>query len=169
MVGDDPFSESGMIGGGDFETVVDNKRAPEGICIVQLMNVTSEISKTSGNRMWVWEFAIRNYTDPAEVGDEFNGEIVKVFTALSKSAAWKLEETLRALGVPIAEGGAVKFSKEQVLGVVCQASIKHQEYNNKTQVNIQALGAHPSGAGTKMPLPDIHTSSAGFGGEEIPF
>lgn len=171
MGSDDPFDQSfeGGIVGGDFEATVDVRRAPEGICLVQLMNVTAERSKSSGNRMWVWEFAIRKYLDPADVGEDFNGEIVKVFTALSKSAMWKLEETLKALGVPIGEGGAVKFSKEQVLGVVCKAAIKHSVYNDKPQVNIQALGPHPSGAGTKEPLPDIHATPAGFGGEDIPF
>lgn len=171
MVSDDPFSNNGFdggISGGEFEAVVDVRRAPEGICIVQLMNVSQERSKSSGNKMWVWEFAIRKYTDPAEVGDEFNGEIVKVFTALSKSAMWKLEETLKALGVKIGDAGAVKFSKDQVIGVVCKAAIEHSVYNDKPQVNIKALAPHPSGAGTKEPLPDIHGTSAGFG-EDIPF
>lgn len=166
----DPFDSYSAPGGGAFEATVDVRRAPEGICLVQLLNVESAISRNSGNRMWVWDFAIRSYLEPKEVGDDFNGELVKVYTALSKQAMWKLDETLRALGVPIAEGGAVKFKKEDVLGVVCKAAIKHSEYNGKPQVNIQALGAHPLGAGHREPLPDIHAPSPGFGGgEDIPF
>lgn len=163
---DDPFATGAGFGyDEDFEIVVDVRRPPEGIAIVQLMNVENKVSK-SGNKMWVWDFIIRSYLEPDDVGNEFEGESITVFTALSKNAMWKLEETLTALGVKIGEGGAVKFKKEQLLGVCAKAVIKQGEYNNRPQTNIEALAPHPKGPGHKMDLPTMNHPGADG---DIPF
>jgi hypothetical protein len=149
---DDPFAGS-VNNEEDFEVTVDVSRAPEGIAIVQLVNVSHEISRSSGNKMWVWEFVLCEYLEPNDVGEEFRGELLKVYTALSKAAMWKLEETLGALGVTIEGNGAVKFKKDELIGVIAKAVIKHNEFNGKIQVNIDALTVPTEGAGTKRDLP----------------
>lgn len=155
MSDDDPFDSSaeGSAPAGEFETTITaSEIAPEGICMVQLVNVYRDVSKSSGTQMWVWEFALISYVDPLETGMQFANEIVKVYTSLSKSAMWKMEETVNALGIGIGDDGEVKFTKEDVLGTVAKAVIKHSEFGGRIRAGIDALAAPDEGAGHKQEL-----------------
>ena len=152
----DPFDS----GAGDEEFGFDmgpEEMAPEGLAIVQCTNLEKQHSRTSGKPMYVWTFVIREYREPKDVGDSYNGEELLVFTSLSSAAMWKMQETLAAMGVaiPTEEDDAmrsVRFSRGDVLGVCALAALKHNTFEGRKRCQIDALRAHPDGAGTAMEM-----------------
>jgi len=158
-------------GGGHDEEfggeVVPEEIMPEGICIAQVLNVEKAKSKTSGNDMFVWTMGIQEYIDPVEEGKNWISETLKVYTSLSKAASWKLEETLTALGIQI-KNGKFNFKKDDVLGVCCQASIKHDEYNGRPRPAIDAMAVMDGGP-VKRELAGFAHSSGGAAVDDIPF
>lgn len=108
---------------------------PDGEYAVRVTNVNKEESK-AGNPMFVWDF---------EVCDGgHNGHSMRVWTAMTPAALWKLSETVEALGLG-ENGQAVKFSKQKALGRRALAQVTAEEYNSKWNSKIQKLLPHPDG------------------------
>jgi len=108
---------------------------PDGDYVVSVVDVNKETSK-AGNPMFVWDMEVAE-------GDH-QGHSMRVFTALTPAALWKLSETVEALGLGEA-GQSVKFSKEKALGRRCVAAVLAEEYNEKWNSKIDRLSPHPEG------------------------
>lgn len=138
----------------DVERPVDDTLAPEGSAIVQLCGIDRRVSN-AGNDMFVWDFTIVQYQHPGLADTKTdNLHLKSMFTALSAKAAWKLQETLDALGVDTGDGGKIKgtFDAAEIIGTLCLANIVHEEYNGQTGSSINSLAPHPDGAGKKAPI-----------------
>ena len=108
---------------------------PDDDYVVSVVDVNKEISK-AGNAMFVWDMEVAE-------GDH-QGHSLRVFTALTPAALWKLSQAIEALGLGEA-GQAVKFSKAKALGRRCMASVVAEEYNDKWNSKIDTLFQHPEG------------------------
>ena len=113
----------------DLTEVEDSSLIPEGTYKVRCINVEQQVSK-GGNPMFVWDFEI--------VGTDYAGRVLKVFTAITPAAMWKVAETVQALGVG-GTGEVVKFKRSDVLGKECGAVIEDTEYNGNTRSQISRL------------------------------
>lgn len=147
----DPFASA--IGNDVFEVDMGKEggRPPAGTAILQLADVRKQVSQ-NGNPMWVFEFAIVEYQLVDGNGDvgEWLGEILPVYCALTPNAMWKMSETMGALGIQRDENEPLaKFKLSDVVNTQCLASLKHAEFNGQLRTEIDALRAHPDGAGTK--------------------
>ena len=142
----------------DFEIPEEEGLPPEGTAMVQVVDVNKALSK-AGHQMLVWEFRIMGYQDPklAALDCSALSPPNRFYTSFSPRALQITKQNLAALGVKTGDGKRVKmtFSRTASLGVMAQAIIKHEEFNNRMQANISALGPHPSGAGTKAPIPGV--------------
>tara|TARA_Y100000114_G_C11731026_1_gene313590 strand:+ start:556 stop:1008 length:453 start_codon:yes stop_codon:yes gene_type:complete len=108
---------------------------PDGEYAVRVTNVNREESK-AGNPMFVWDF---------EVCDgPHTGHSMRVYTAMTPAALWKLSETVESLGLG-ENGQAVKFTKQKALGRRALAQVEAEEYNKKWNSKIQKLFPHPDG------------------------
>tara|TARA_Y100000593_G_C4240794_1_gene302033 strand:+ start:430 stop:891 length:462 start_codon:yes stop_codon:yes gene_type:complete len=108
---------------------------PDGEYAVRVTNVNKEESK-AGNPMFVWDF---------EVCDgPHTGHSMRVYTAMTPAALWKLSETVESLGLG-ENGQAVKFTKQKALGRRALAQVEAEEYNKKWNSKIQKLFPHPDG------------------------
>lgn len=105
---------------------VDDYTIPDGNYRVRCEDIQQQVSK-GGNPMFVWDFAI--------VGGQYDGKIMKVFTAITPAAMWKVAETVIALGVG-QTGEVVKFKRTDVVGKECGAAIEATEYDGKTRSQI---------------------------------
>ena len=108
---------------------------PDGEYAVRVTNVNKEESK-AGNPMFVWDFEVCE--------GPHTGHSMRVWTAMTPAALWKLSETVCALGLGD-EGQAVKFSKQKALGRRALALVEAEEYNKKWNSKIQKLLPHPEG------------------------
>ena len=171
---DDPFAASGttpaadMMGMGgpdEFEIEIPpDIDGIEGIAEVQCVGISKEISKSSGQPMWVWDFLLIKYTDPDQAVE--SQDIFKVFTSLSRKALWKMAEVCEALYLARdAETGAVKFKRDEAIGRVCEASMKITEFNGRSNLNIDALRKIDGGAVTR----EITMGPPAFADDDIPF
>lgn len=124
-----PEGSDGIIPPGDYEG--------------RLVGLNKQISKNSGNPMWVWNFVI---TKGPHAGMDF-----PVFTSLTQNALWKLTETLAGLGLPHESGEKAKFSKSDAIGRMAILRIVTGNYQGKDRSEIQTLLPHPKGAGYKKP------------------
>ena len=91
------------------------------------VNVEQSVSK-GGNPMFVWDFELME-------GDG-KGRILKVFTAITPAAMWKVAETVIALGVG-QTGEVVKFKRSDVIGKECGVTVEDTEYNGNVRSQIQ--------------------------------
>lgn len=105
---------------------------------VQLIGVEKSVSKTSGNPMWTFAFAVFGAKD----GD--SGKESKVFCSMTPAALWKLEETVVALGLG-KPGEKVSFKKQEAIGRAAMAEVVHGDYNGRPQARIERLTPHPKG------------------------
>jgi hypothetical protein len=159
----DPFAQAPGYDDDDFEVPNDEanqSQTPEGVYVVQVMDVGKSVSK-AGNDMYEWTFHI--VCDEKGSAD-YAGEELKVFTALSAAALWKLEETTVALGLGKA-GERGSFKRSDALGRQALAACKNQEYNGRTRLNIVELRAHPKGAGYRTSVPKATPQAVG----DVPF
>lgn len=95
----------------------------------RLTKLSKEKSK-SGNPMWVWEFL--------PLVENYQGFPLRVFTALTPSAQWKVAETISAFGVEV-KGNKIAFDKNDVIGRVVEIEVVEQEYNGKPSLNINRV------------------------------
>ena len=80
--------------------------------------------------MFVWDFELLE-------GDG-KGRVLKVFTAITPAAMWKVAETVIALGVG-QTGEVVKFSRSDVVGKDCGVTVADSEYNGNVRSQIQRV------------------------------
>lgn len=102
---------------------------PDGLYKVKCMDIEQSVSK-GGNPMFVWDFAICE--GPHE------GFTLKVFTAITPAAMWKVAETVQALGVG-QTGQVVKFKRSDVIGKICGALVEASEYNGNNRSSISRV------------------------------
>ena len=124
----------------DLTQVEQKVLLPEGEYIGKLIDIEKTTSK-AGNPMWVWTFAV--------AAGPFAGEELKLFTAVTPAAMWKLTETLEALGLGKA-GSIVKFTPADVLGVKAILHVQHDEYEGKPRPSLNKITAPFEGPGTKF-------------------
>lgn len=131
----------------------DQMKVPVGECTVVLVNIEKSKSK-AGNPMWVWTVVV---ADGRGAGEE-----LKIYTAMTPAAMWKLTETMVAFGLaePSDEAVKVKFAKSDAMGRRAIAVIEADEYNDSPRASVAKLKAHPDGykvptggTGTKPSVP----------------
>lgn len=111
----------------DLSDVQENQyTVPDGLYKVKCMDIEQTVSK-GGNPMFVWDFAVQ--------GGQYEGFTLKVFTAITPAAMWKVAETVQALGVG-QTGQVVKFKRTDVIGKICGALVEASEYNGNTRSSI---------------------------------
>lgn len=99
---------------------------PDGLYKVKCVDVEQTVAK-SGNPMFVWDFTVCE--GPQE------GFNLKVFTAITPAAMWKVAETVQALGVGQI-GQVVKFKRSDVVGKICGALVEASEYNGNNRSSV---------------------------------
>lgn len=143
-----PFGKPSMAkGDGTFEFQLPDTmgqgrgRIPKGKYIGRCTSIVSDTSKSSGNPMWVWEFVI---TKGPHAGRDF-----KLWTVLTDDAAWKVAETMTALGVDAQPGEKIRINKKDVIGVGCTMHIKDDAGRDGDGEfsKLDKISAHPNGAG----------------------
>lgn len=113
----------------DLTEVEDSSLMEEGPYRVKCVNVEQSVSK-GGNPMFVWDFEV--------IGTKYAGRILKVFTAITPAAMWKVAETVQALGIG-QTGSVVKFKRSDVIGKECGAIVESTEYNGNTRSQISRV------------------------------
>ena len=113
----------------DLTEVESSGLMPEGTYRVRCANVEQSVSK-GGNPMFVWDFEV--------VGGDHDGHILKVFTAITPAAMWKVAETVVALGIG-QTGSVVKFKRSDVIGKECGAVVEDTEYNGNKRSQISRV------------------------------
>lgn len=116
-------------------------RIPKGKYVGRCTGITNDISKSSGNPMWTWVFVI---TVGPQAGRDF-----KLWTVLTDDAAWKIVETLKALGLEVEPGDEIKMSRKDVIGVGCTMHVKDDngQDGDGEFSKLDKISAHPKGAG----------------------
>lgn len=115
-------------------------RIPKGPRVGRLVSIVADTSQ-AGNPMWVWTFVI---TKGDNAGRDF-----KLWTALTPDAAWKVVETLAALGKTYKPGEKVVINKKELIGVSCTMHIaddKGKDGDGEFS-KLARISAHPNGAG----------------------
>lgn len=113
----------------DLTEVESSGLIPEGTYRVRCANVEQSVSK-GGNPMFVWDFEV--------VGGDHDGRMLKVFTAITPAAMWKVAETVVALGIG-QTGSVVKFKRSDVIGKECGAVVEDTEYNGNKRSQISRV------------------------------
>ena len=111
----------------DLTEVESQGLIPAGSYRAKCVNVEQSVSK-GGNPMFVWDFEL------LEGGGK--GRVLKVFTAITPAAMWKVAETVIALGVG-QTGEVVKFKRSDVIGKECGVTVEDTEYNGNVRSQIQ--------------------------------
>lgn len=102
---------------------------PDGNYRVKCIDIEQSVSK-GGNPMFVWSFEV---SEGPHAGFQ-----LKVFTAITPAAMWKVAETVEALGVG-QTGSVVKFKRTDVVGKECGALVEQSEYNGNTRSQISRV------------------------------
>ena len=113
----------------DLTDVEQQGLVPEGSYAAKCINVEQSVSK-GGNPMFVWDFEL---TDGPG-----SGRVLKVFTAITPAAMWKVAETVIALGVG-QSGSVVKFKRSDVIDKPCGVTVADTEYNGTVRSQIQRV------------------------------
>lgn len=89
-------------------------RVQAGVYRGRLIGLTKAMSKAK-NPMWVWHFMI---LDGGFTDEDFGGKIMRLHTALTDAAMWKVTETVEALD--LGQGGKpLHFKKDDALNREC--------------------------------------------------
>jgi len=110
-------------------TGITGPSVPDGSYKVRCIEIEQNVSK-SGNPMFVWTFEIAE--------GQYQGFQLKVFTAITPAAMWKVAETVEALGVG-QSGSVVKFKRSDVINKECGALVEATEYNGNTRSQISRV------------------------------
>ncbi len=113
----------------DLTNVQSNFIIPDDDYLVQLVDVEQGVSKAD-NPQFIWTFVI--------VDGDYAGMEMKVFTAITPAAMWKVAETVEALGIG-SSGQAVRFSRKEVINRQCIATVEKQTYNDVERSQISKL------------------------------
>lgn len=129
---------------------------PEGTYPAYLSDVIKGESQ-KGDPMWTWYFTPLT---------NFSTNTLRLFTVLTPTAAWKVIETLVALGLG-KMGEKAKFKKDDAIYRMCLLEITHEEYPKKSgtiRANINRVLPHPDGVGRKFKpftgVPDFNPDDA---------
>lgn len=115
----------------DLTEVESQGLIPAGAYRAKCANVEQGVSK-GGNPMFIWDFEILE-------GDG-KGRVLKVFTAITPAAMWKVAETVIALGVG-QTGEVVKFRRSDVVGKDCGVVVEDTEYNGNVRSQIKRVAS----------------------------
>ena len=113
----------------DLTGVEEQGLIPEGSYRAKCVNVEQSVSK-GGNPMFVWDFEL--------LEGKGSGRTLKVFTAITPAAMWKVAETVIAMGVG-QSGSVVKFKRSDVVGKECGVQVADTEYNGTTRSQISRV------------------------------
>lgn len=102
---------------------------PAGAYRARCVDVEQSVSK-GGNPMFVWDFEVLEGAG--------KGRVMKVFTAITPAAMWKVAETVIALGIG-QTGEVVKFKRSDVLDKECGVVVEDSEYNGSTRSQIRSV------------------------------
>lgn len=110
----------------------------EGPHLVRCIGVKADTS-AQGNDMLVFdmEVVMDSERDTANAG-----ETLLVYCAQTSAAAWKMKETLVALGVMGADDEEYQFNRGDVVGVYAVAEVELSEYQGKKRPSIATLTPH---------------------------
>ena len=110
----------------DLTEVSSGFTIPDGMYPIRCVDVSQGVSN-AGNPQFIWDFVI---TQGSEAGKD-----MKLFTALTPAAMWKVAEVVVALGVGQI-GQQVKFKKSDVVGKECVGVIEKQTYKGNERSSI---------------------------------
>ena len=99
---------------------------PDGMYPIRCIDVNQGVSQ-AGNPQFIWDFVITT--------GEKAGTDMKLFTALTPAAMWKVAEVVVALGVGQI-GQKVTFKKADVVGRECVGVIEKQTYKGNERSSI---------------------------------
>ena len=130
----------------EIEMPTNKARVGKGKHIAKLISVEKEVSKekddgSGGNPMWTWTFVV--------VEGPYAGEELKVWTALTPTAMWKVGEVLNALGLGTEPGQKVSFKRADAIGRLCVLNVTEDEFDGRPTSKVAAVLPHPKGAGYK--------------------
>lgn len=114
----------------------------EGQYRARVVDLSQGVSK-SGNNMWIWTWAI--------VAGKYDGRELKLWTALTPRAMFKLREVLEAIGV-FKAGEKVRIVPSQIVGKEAVIGVVVEEYNGRDSPKIE-----------KVLACDDQAPSSGFG------
>jgi len=104
---------------------------PAGMYTAGVADVVKSTSN-AGNPMWIWHFQIME--------GEHEGHVLRLYTALTPAAMWKLREVIEATG--LGQGGQTsKFSRQDAIGKKCMLSVVDDEYQGTKRSSID--GCYP--------------------------
>jgi hypothetical protein len=101
-------------------------KIPEGYYVAKVIDIEKQTSQ-AGNPMWVWTFTTTK--------GQYQGTELKVWTALTQAALWKLMEVLKALGIK-PEKGSINLKKDEIIGRSCYINVVDREYQGRVTSSI---------------------------------
>lgn len=107
---------------------------PVGTHPAVLTDLFKDVSQ-SGNDMWVWEFTFQD------------SKTLRMYTALTAAAAWRLAQVVRALQLPMVENRA-KFSVKDALGRWAMLQVEHKTFDGQLRAQISMIKPWPQGQPT---------------------
>lgn len=125
----------------DLAGVESNALIAEGTYALYLDNIEAATSN-AGNPMWVWFFRIFNHP-------QYNGRQLRIWTALTAEAMFKVKETCEAIGLV---GDKPRFTLQDIRYIVVFGQVVHEEFDNRvrnTLARVWAPGPEAGGPGQK--------------------
>lgn len=129
MPGGTGFAGPAMSFDVDLTDVQTGFSVPDGDYLLKCLDVEQGVSQ-AGNSQFIWTFAI--------VGGDYNDKELKLFTALTPAAMWKVAETVTALGLGVV-GQKVRFTRSEVVGRYCIGTLEEGEYKGVVRSSIIAV------------------------------
>lgn len=113
----------------DLTETTDGFHIDDGAYRARCIELEQSISQ-AGNPMFIWTFVLTE--------GKFASRELKVWTAITAAAMWKVAECVQALGIGQI-GQVVKFKRSDVINRECGVIIEQQEYNNKPRSSIASV------------------------------
>ncbi len=98
-----------------------------GVYAMRVLDVEKQVSK-AGNDMWTWTFVVTG--DDKGKACDADGTELKLWTALTPAALWKLIEVVQALGIEVVDG-KIKAKKKDLVGKTCFGNVEMREYQGR--------------------------------------
>lgn len=165
--GPDPFATGGAATPDeDFEAAVPTEEElglpPAGNekWVLQVIAISKEISKSSGNPMFKWETRI---ISDSKGDTRYAGfEPKPIYTVLGAKAAWKMDAVCRVMGLKPGDDNVYRFKRDDVMGVLFLAELDADEFNGQPQRQVGEMHPHPNGAGTKAEIQQVTAEGTPF-------
>jgi hypothetical protein len=107
--------------------------------MARVVDIEKGASK-AGNAMWTWTWAI--------VSGDSAGKELKLWTALTPKAMFKLRECVEALGV-WSPGEKLRVKPREVVGKTAVITVVEEDYNGKPSSKIESVSAPEDGPGAR--------------------